>query len=94
MLAVGAVAPVALHRDDGFGDRDRVPRLAEAHHVGGARIGLRLAVGHAHAAADGHVPAGDIAASSRIAMKPRSWANMSTSFDGGTATTILNFRGR
>ena len=34
---------------------------AEAHDVGGARIGVRLAVGHAHAAADGDVPAGDLA---------------------------------
>ena len=61
MLAVGAVAPVALHRHHGFGDGDRVLGSAEAHHVGGARIGVRLAVGHAHAAADRDVPAGDVA---------------------------------
>ena len=33
-------------------------------------------------------------ASSRIAMKPRSWANTSTSFNGGIAKPILNLRGR
>ena len=59
MLAVRAVAPVALHGDDGFGDRHRVGGRAEAHHVGGARISVRLAMGHAHAAADRDVPAGD-----------------------------------
>jgi ATP-dependent helicase HrpB len=31
---------------------------------------------------------------SAMAMNPRSWAKTSTSLDGGTATTILNFRGR
>ena len=31
---------------------------------------------------------------STMAMKPRSCAKMSTSFVGGTATTVLNFRGR
>ena len=61
MLAVGAVAPVALHGDDRFGDLHRVLGLAEAHHVGGARISVGLAMGHAHAAADGDVPARDVA---------------------------------
>src|SRR5205807_6205928 len=61
VLALGAVAPVALHGDDGLGHRDRVLRPAEAHDVGGARIGLGLAVGHAHAAADRHVEASDLA---------------------------------
>ena len=61
VLAIGAVAPVALHGDDRLGHGDRVARLAEAHHVGGARIGVRLAMRHAHAAADRHVPAGHVA---------------------------------
>ena len=34
---------------------------AEAHDLGDARIGVGLAMGHAHAAADRHVPAGDVA---------------------------------
>src|SRR3546814_20714017 len=34
---------------------------AEAQQVGGAREGARLAVGHAHPAADRDVPAGDLA---------------------------------
>ena len=59
VLAVLAVAPVALHGDDGFGDLHRIGGRAETHDVGGARISVRLAMGHAHAAADGHVPAGD-----------------------------------
>src|SRR3712207_8510067 len=45
MLAVGAVAPVALHCDDRLGDRQRILGTAERHHVGGARVGVRLAVG-------------------------------------------------
>ena len=94
VLAVVAVAPIALHGDDRLGDRHRILGLAKAHHVGGARIGVRLAMGHAHAAADRDVPAGDRSGSSTMAMKPRSCAKTSTSFDGGTATTILNLRGR
>ena len=61
VLAVRAVAPVALHGDHRLGDLHRIFGAAEAHDVGGARIGVGLAVGHAHAAADGHVPAGDVA---------------------------------
>ena len=61
VLAVGAVAPVALHGDDRFGDRHRIFGRAEAHDIGGARISVRLAMGHAHAAADRDVPAGDVA---------------------------------
>ena len=59
VLAVLAVAPVALHGDDRLGDRHRVLRLAKAEKVGGARIGVRLAMGHAHAAADRDIPARD-----------------------------------
>ena len=62
MLAVGAIAVVALHGHDLLGHVHRVLRLAEADHVAGARIGLRLAVGHPHAAADHHVVADDSAA--------------------------------
>ncbi len=35
--------------------------LAEAEQLGGARIGVGLAMGHAHAATGGDIPAGDIA---------------------------------
>ena len=61
MLAVGAVAPVALRGDDRFGHRDGLIRGAETEHVRGARIGVRLAMGHAHASAGHHVPARHIA---------------------------------
>ena len=45
--------------------------------------------------ADDDVVAYDLASSApTIAMKPRSCANTSTSLDGGTATTVLNLRGR
>ena len=59
MLAIGTVAPVALHGDDRFRDRECVLAATKAHHVGGAGEGVRLAVGHAHAAADRDVPAAD-----------------------------------
>src|SRR5262245_63249975 len=49
VLTVRAIAPVALHGDDRFRDRDRVLRGAEADDVAGARIGVGLAMGHAHA---------------------------------------------
>src|ERR1700688_3551274 len=62
MLAVRPVAPVALHGDDRLGDRDRVLRPAEADEIAGARIGVGLAVGHAHASADHHVEARHVAA--------------------------------
>src|SRR5437763_17184311 len=52
MLAVRPVAPVALDGDDRLCDRDRVFDPAEAERIAGARIGLGLAVGHPHAAAD------------------------------------------
>ena len=42
-------------------DLHHVFGAAEAHDLGDARIGVGLAMGHAHAAADGHVPAGDVA---------------------------------
>ena len=61
MLAVGAIAEVALHQHDFFGDIDRLLGRAEAHDVGGARIGFRLAVRHAHAAADRDIPADHLA---------------------------------
>src|SRR5207244_10937742 len=50
VLALRAVAPVALHGDNRLGHRNRVLRPAEADNIGGARIGLGLAMGHAHAA--------------------------------------------
>src|SRR6266536_5210278 len=62
MLAVRPVAPVALHGDDRFGDRDRIPRAAEAEQVADARIGVGLAMGYPHAAADHHVEAFQVAA--------------------------------
>src|SRR5262245_22535241 len=60
VLAILAIAPVALHGDDGFGDLDSVRGRAKAHDVGSARIGILLAMSHAHAAADSHVPTRDI----------------------------------
>ena len=59
MLAVGTVAVIALHGDDRFRHVHRVLRPAEADHVAGARIGLGLAMGHPHAAANHHVVADD-----------------------------------
>ena len=56
-----AVAPVALHGDDLLGDVDGLLGRAEAEHVGRAREGVELAVRHAHAAADGDVPADELA---------------------------------
>jgi len=60
LLPIGPVAPVALHGDDSFRHGQHIAGLAEAQHVGGARIGVRFAVGHAHAAAGGDVPAVDM----------------------------------
>ena len=60
-LATLSVAPVALHRDDLLREVDGLFRRAEAEEVGGAREGVRLTVRHAHAAADGHVIADDLA---------------------------------
>ena len=65
-LAHDAVAEVALRGDHGFGDGDDLVGRDEADHVGQARVGLRIAVGRAHAAADGDVVAGD-------ARRPRGW---------------------
>ena len=65
VLAVGAIAEIALHQHDLLGDVDRLLGRAEAHDVGGARIGFRLAVRHAHAAADRDVPADHLARSHR-----------------------------
>ena len=62
MLAVLAVAPVALHGDDGLCDFHGVTVRAETHDIGSARIGVLLTVSHAHSAADSNVPANDIAA--------------------------------
>ena len=44
-----------------FGHGHHVGGPAEAQHIGGARIGTRLAMGHAHAATGGNVPAVDLA---------------------------------
>ncbi len=60
MLAVAAVAPIALHGDGCFRDGDGVAGRAKSQNVGGARIGVGLAVGHSHAAADRDVPALDL----------------------------------
>src|SRR6185312_3374660 len=59
VLAVGAIAPVALDGADRFSDGEQILRSAKAEHVADTRIGFRLAVGHAHAAADRNVPALD-----------------------------------
>ena len=56
VLAVQAVAPVSLHGDHGLGNRHGVFGRAKAHQVGGARVGVLLAVGHSHPAANGHIP--------------------------------------
>ena len=57
-LALFAVAEVALGDDDGRGDIDQLARGDEADHVADARVGLGVAVGRAHAAADHQVEAG------------------------------------
>ena len=61
VFAVGAVAEVALHRDDLFGDLDGLWHGAEAQQVGEAREGLDLIVRHAHPAANGEVEANELA---------------------------------
>ena len=43
-LRFASVAPIALHGDHRLGDCERIVRRAEAHDVGGARIGLELAM--------------------------------------------------
>ncbi|GJE43124.1 hypothetical protein AEGHOMDF_2303 [Methylobacterium soli] len=58
VLAALAVAPVALDRHHGLGHPHGVVGFAEQHQVGGAREGVGLAMGHAHAAAHRDVPAG------------------------------------
>src|SRR5215831_20295387 len=60
MLAIDPVAPVALHRDDGLGNGERVLGAAEPEHVRDAGIGVGLAMGHAHAATDGDIPTRDL----------------------------------
>ena len=57
VLAFAAVAVVALRRHDRLGHGDDLIRLDEAEHVAEARVGLRVAVRRAHAAADGDVEA-------------------------------------
>ena len=64
-LRLAAIAEVALHEHHLLGDVDRLLGPAEAHDVGGAREGLGLAVGHAHAAADGDVVADHLAVLAR-----------------------------
>ena len=59
-LAIGAVAVVALGADDGFDDGKQFGRVDAAEGGGDSRVGLRLVVGHAHAAADAYDPAGDL----------------------------------
>src|SRR5271170_7362609 len=61
VLAVGAVAPIALDRHHRFADRECLLRPAIAYDVSGARIGIGLAVGHAHTASDRDVVAGEVA---------------------------------
>ena len=61
MLAIFSIAPVALNRYDLFGHINGLVGLAEAEHVGGARKGVNLAMGHAHAAADRDIVAGYLA---------------------------------
>ena len=61
VLAVRAVAEVALHEHDFFGDLDHLLRRAEADDIGEARIGCLVAVGGPHAAADGDVETGEFA---------------------------------
>src|SRR3974390_2981762 len=60
VLTVFPIAPVALHGDHRFGDRQHVLGFAETYDIGDAWISVALAVGHAHAATDGHVPALDL----------------------------------
>ena len=59
MLAVRTVAVVALHGHHLLRHVHRLLRRAESDHVAGAREGVRLAMGHPHAAADDHVVADD-----------------------------------
>src|SRR5262245_1040598 len=60
MLALDPVAPIALHRDDGLGNGERVLGPAEPEQVRDAGIGVGLAMGHAHAATDGDIPTRDL----------------------------------
>ena len=62
MLAALAIAPISLHGQYLLGDVDGLLWPAEPEDIGGAWKGIRLAVRHAHAAADGHVVAGDFTA--------------------------------
>ena len=72
--------------------------VQETDDVGEARIGLRLAVRGAEAAAHREVEAEQRAFLEafvvEMAMKPRSCENTSTSLCGGTTMPVLNLRGR
>ena len=61
MLAVGAVTPIAVDRDDGGADLDELFAGQEADDVGEARVGGLVAVGGAEAAADEQVVADELA---------------------------------
>src|SRR5690606_22892188 len=61
VLALDPVAVVALYADRGAGDVEYALGRDEADHAGQARVGLRVAVAGAHAAADGDVEAGQVA---------------------------------
>ena len=61
VLAVGAVTPIAVDRDDGGADLDELFAGQEADDVGEARVGGLVAVGGAEAAADEQVVADELA---------------------------------
>ena len=58
---IGPVTPVALHSHNLFRDVDHLVLRAERQHVAEARKCFLHAVRHAHAAADGDVPADELA---------------------------------
>src|SRR5205809_6891204 len=59
MAPVAAVAVIALHLDHGLGHLPHLAGSGEAQRVGEPRIGVRFAVGAAHAAAHQHVESGE-----------------------------------
>src|SRR6185503_13031969 len=59
MLAIAAVAVIALDAEHVTGRGEHLIGPAETDDIGQARIRRRLAMRHAHAAADAHVEAGE-----------------------------------
>ncbi len=62
VLALGAVAKIALDEDDLLGDVHGLAGRAKTEDIGEARVSGLVAVGLAHAAADGDVEAGEFTA--------------------------------